>query len=638
MNDDMGLVREYAASQSEQAFESLVARHVGLVHSAALRQVRNPHLAEEITQTVFIILARKAGSLKPKTILPGWLYRTTRYVSAAALKIQHRRERREQEAHMQAMIQETPVDSAWEQLAPVLDEAMAQLRDTDRDAIVLRYFQNRSLRDVGALLGADEYAAQKRVGRAVEKLQRYFSKHGIPSTTAIITGTISANSVQAARVGLAQTITTVALAKGAAASSSTLALIKGALKIMAWTKAKTAIFVGTTTIALALGTAYFGFFYHTHPRQTNNLKLPTGSGTPAIAFGRTHGIILASDGSLWVWGENDLGWPALGLGDIKNTPYLNRIGNENDWVSIAAGSCHNLAVKSDGTLWAWGENIRYELGDGTKTTRSTVVRSLSGNDWKQVAAGLEDSFGIKSDGTLWAWGLNNFGQLGIGTTKEIKGAVQVGSATWRKVWAGGTHTAGIQSDGTLWGWGSVATKPNILPPQDQTALVPECLSADTNWVDVAMNFDIMVAIKSDGTLWAWGPNAHVFTGVHNQTSDAVLTRVGDDNDWQACSTGTFYLILKKKDGSVWAMDASDHTKLFPQLKKIDLQKDIVAIGGGAGGVGVALTRDGEVWTWGKVIGEQVATIRGSGNNVQVIEPKHAVLDKPWQLSNSEKGK
>src|SRR5580698_7679171 len=102
MDDDMVLVREYATRSSEPAFATLVERHVGLVHSAALRQVRDPHLAGEITQTVFLILARKAGSLSPKTILPGWLCRTTRYVSAAALKIQRRRERREEESCMQA--------------------------------------------------------------------------------------------------------------------------------------------------------------------------------------------------------------------------------------------------------------------------------------------------------------------------------------------------------------------------------------------------------------------------------------------------------------------------------------------------------------------------------------------------------
>jgi alpha-tubulin suppressor-like RCC1 family protein len=470
----------------------------------------------------------------------------------------------------------------------------------------------------------------------LEKLHRYFSKRGVNSTTAIIADSVSANAIQAVPVALVKSVTAVAIAKGSIATASTLTLVKGALKIMAWAKVKTAVVTGGVIILATIGTiTVTSHFRHAPPVQTGNLKLPTGSVTPAIAFGRTHGIILASDGSLWVWGENDLGWPELGLGDIKNTPYLNRIGNENDWVSIAAGSSHNLAIKSDGTLWAWGENICYELGDGTKTTRSTVVRSLAGNDWKKAAAGLEDSFGIKSDGTLWAWGLNSFGQLGIGTTAGTNVAVQVGSATWTKVWAGGTHTAGIQSDGTLWVWGSVALKPNTSRPEYQTALVPECLSSDTNWVDVAMNFEIMFAIKSDGTLWASGVNAVVFTGVNNQTSGAALVRVGNDNDWQACSTGSFYLILLKKDGSVWAMDASDRTKRYAQLKKISLQKDIVAIAGagGASGVGVALTRDGEVWTWGKVIGEQVATFRGSGGNGQLVEPKHAVLDKPWQLSN-----
>jgi len=248
MNDDLELLQEYASRQSEPAYEALVARHVSLVHSAALRQVRDPNLAEEITQTVFIILARKADSLSPKTILPGWLYRTTRYVSAAALKIQRRRVRREQEAHMLSMAHELQTDSVWEQLSPLLDEAMAQLRDKDRNALVLRYFQNKSLRDVGAALGLDEYAAQKRVGRALDKLHRYFSKRGVPSTMAIIAGAISTNSVQVAPAMMAKSVAAVATVKGAAAGGSTLILIKGALKLMAWTNTKTAAVVGAALI------------------------------------------------------------------------------------------------------------------------------------------------------------------------------------------------------------------------------------------------------------------------------------------------------------------------------------------------------------------------------------------------------
>jgi RNA polymerase sigma factor (sigma-70 family) len=145
MSDDMALVREFAARQSEPAFATLVERHLGLVHSAAARQVRDPHLAEEITQAVFILLARKARSLGPDTILSAWLYRATRYAAADALKIQRRRQRREQEAYMQSTLNEP---DAWAQVAPALDEAMAELGDRDRTALVLRFFENKPVQEI----------------------------------------------------------------------------------------------------------------------------------------------------------------------------------------------------------------------------------------------------------------------------------------------------------------------------------------------------------------------------------------------------------------------------------------------------------------------------------------------------------
>jgi uncharacterized protein (TIGR03435 family) len=260
MNDDLNLLREFARNNSEEAFAALVSRHVNLVYSVALRSVRDAHLAEEITQAVFIILARKAGSLGDKTILPGWLCRTARYASANALTIQRRRQQREQEAHMESTLNETASEpmsgETWHQIAPLLDGAMEQLGQKDHDALVLRFFENKTFAEVGATLGASEDAAKMRVNRALEKLRKFFTKRGVSSTTAIIAVAISANSVQAAPVTLAKSVTAMAIAKGAAASGSILTLIKGALKIMAWSKAKTAIVVGVG-ILLAAGTTTF---------------------------------------------------------------------------------------------------------------------------------------------------------------------------------------------------------------------------------------------------------------------------------------------------------------------------------------------------------------------------------------------
>jgi RNA polymerase sigma factor (sigma-70 family) len=251
MNDDLTLLREYSRSNSEAAFAALVSRHVNLVYSVALRQVGDTHLAEEITQAVFIILARKAGSLNDKTILSGWLCRTARYASANALTIQRRRQHHEQEARMQTILNQPANDETWMQIAPLLDAAMEKLNQKDHDALVLRFFENKNFAEVGAALGASEDAAKMRVNRALEKLRKIFGKRGVSSTTAVVASTISTYSVQAAPLALAKSVTAVSIVKGSIAAASTLTLIKGALKIMAWSKAKTAIVASAIVLLIA---------------------------------------------------------------------------------------------------------------------------------------------------------------------------------------------------------------------------------------------------------------------------------------------------------------------------------------------------------------------------------------------------
>ncbi|HWY29923.1 MAG TPA: sigma-70 family RNA polymerase sigma factor [Candidatus Acidoferrum sp.] len=202
----MELLREYDGQGSEEAFAELVRRQIDLVYSAAFRHVGIAAHAEEITQAVFVTLARKAASLRPDTILEGWLYETARLTALSFRRGERRRHFREQEAYMQSRLQESTDASTWDQLAPLLDEAMSRLKENDRDAVVLRFFKGKNLLEAAAAMHVTESAAQSRVHRAVEKLRVFFKKRGIIVPAAVLTAAISANSVQVAPIGLAQKI------------------------------------------------------------------------------------------------------------------------------------------------------------------------------------------------------------------------------------------------------------------------------------------------------------------------------------------------------------------------------------------------------------------------------------------------
>jgi RNA polymerase sigma factor (sigma-70 family) len=255
--DDITLLRQYAGGD-ESAFTALFERHVHLVYSVALRQARNPSHAEEVTQAVFILLARKAKSLSPKTVLSGWLYQAARLTTAGLIKREIRRQRREQEVYMQTLTEPDP--SLWEQISPLLDDAMGRLDEKERNAVVLRFFENRTPQEVAAALKLNEATARKRVSRALEKVRKFFTKRGVISTTAVIAGAISAHSVQAAPAALANSATAVAIAKGTMAGGSTLTLVKATLIAM---KTKT-ITVASIAAAVILGTGTYIAFKSLH--------------------------------------------------------------------------------------------------------------------------------------------------------------------------------------------------------------------------------------------------------------------------------------------------------------------------------------------------------------------------------------
>lgn len=265
--DDWQLLQNYVERNSEGAFHTLVARHIDMVHSSALRQLQNDsQLAEEVTQAVFILLARKAGSFREGIILPSWLFRTTRFVAARAIRTERRRQHREQEAFQMQSLSSS--DEAWSRIAPFLDEGLEELGDKDRTAVVLRFLQGKSLRDVGSVMGTTEDAAKKRVSRAVEKLRSFFESKGFKVSATTVSTALATQSVQAAPAGLAGSIAGQAFLSSAGTTLPV--LVRETLAAWRWAKLK------ITGLGAGLGVAIVATMISFNPSST-----PSSSSEPA---------------------------------------------------------------------------------------------------------------------------------------------------------------------------------------------------------------------------------------------------------------------------------------------------------------------------------------------------------------------
>ena len=249
---DQQLLRDYAERRSEAAFAELARRHVDLVYSAALRMVRQGHLAEDVTQSVFLTLAQNAPRLRNLRALPGWLHHTTQHLAANAVRAEVRRRAREQEAAAMNELLASESSPSWELIAPHLDAALGELNQSDRDAILLRYFANKSLREVGQALGTSDDTAQKRVSRAMERLRESFVRRGVTVGASGLVVLISAHAVQAAPVGLTLTISTAATLAGTSFASAATATATKAMALA--TLQKTIIGLA---LALTVGTGIY---------------------------------------------------------------------------------------------------------------------------------------------------------------------------------------------------------------------------------------------------------------------------------------------------------------------------------------------------------------------------------------------
>lgn len=284
--EDWQLLETYARTGSEAAFAQLVERHLGLVHTAARRQVNNDALAADVAQAVFLLLARKAGSFGPKLVLAGWLFRTTRFIATRALRAEIRRQRREQEALAMQQLHAADPQAHWNRIAPELDEALARLGETDRNALLLRFAEGRNHRDVGRALGLTEEAAKKRVNRALEKLRSTLAHHGVTLTVAVLAGQLADRLCGAPPAELAASIT-----KGAVAGVSSASAAAGLAQqtVAAWRRTQrlwTAALVG----GAALVTAFVLFFLS--PKETAAEPTPATdqASTDSRAMAHTAGL------------------------------------------------------------------------------------------------------------------------------------------------------------------------------------------------------------------------------------------------------------------------------------------------------------------------------------------------------------
>jgi len=281
---------------------------------------------------------------------------------------------------------------------------------------------------------------------------------------------------------------------------------------------------------------------------SNNRSSPVqtvtgGTNWKQVSAGYAAKAAIKTDGTLWGWGRNDSGQLGNNGGGLISSPIQTITGGTN-WKQVACGAYwFTAAIKTDGTLWLWGQNFYGQLGDNTRIDKSSPVQTITGGtNWNQVACGYRHTAAIKTDGTLWLWGQNFYGQLGDNTRSSRSSPVQTiaGGTNWKQVSAGRAATAAIKTDGTLWIWGGNSygeLGDNTISNKSSPV---QTVSGGNSWKQVSYYYQHMAAIKTDGTLWTWGRNYYGQLGDNTQTdrSSPVQTVTGGAN-WKQVSTGYY---------------------------------------------------------------------------------------------------
>lgn len=279
-----------------------------------------------------------------------------------------------------------------------------------------------------------------------------------------------------------------------------------------------------------------------------------------IFSSNNHTLAIKTNGTLWAWGRNNEG--QIGNGTTINQLTPMQIGTDTDWIAVGTGDYNSIALKSNGTIWTWGKNEYGQLGNGTLNSSYVPQQVGDDSDWVKIAANGYCNFAIKADGTLWAWGYNGVGQLGVGSSGDIRDIpTQVGTdSDWQTVSGGSTNNLAIKSNGTLWSWGLNTSGEIGLGTTGSFVTMPTQVGIATDWLRVSTSGGVGVALKNNGTLWTWGINVAGQLGDGTTTNRNIPAQVGTDTDWVYIDFQNNRTFAMKSNGLLYGFGISTYNE------------------------------------------------------------------------------